>query len=80
MEEIANEIESAKKVKEQAKPLKYLEKIEKPVPRPPTPTVPVPSEEDESQELALIFLQKVSLSICVIHRKLRVGLIKQGGM
>ena len=57
------------------KPLRLLEKVEKPTPRPPTPSVPVPDEvqiinttiavytnllqEDEEQELMVILLQQV---------------------
>ncbi|XP_071094992.1 cilia- and flagella-associated protein 91-like [Haliotis cracherodii] len=44
---------------EAAKPLRFLQKIEKPVPRPPTPSVEVPSQLDEERELATIFLQQV---------------------
>ena len=32
------------RVEEPPKPLRFLQKIEKPVPRPPTPAVEVPSE------------------------------------
>ncbi|XP_014665017.1 PREDICTED: protein MAATS1-like isoform X2 [Priapulus caudatus] len=38
---------------------RYLQKIEKPVPRPPTPTVSIPCEEEEQRELAVILLQRV---------------------
>ncbi|XP_056321628.1 cilia- and flagella-associated protein 91 [Danio aesculapii] len=41
------------------KPLRFLFKREKPVPRPPTPTVEKPPEGDEERELAIIFLQKL---------------------
>ncbi|RXN18161.1 MAATS1 [Labeo rohita] len=41
------------------KPLRFLFKTEKPVPRPPTPAVEDPPEGDEERELAIIFLQKV---------------------
>ena len=44
---------------EPPKPLRFLQKIEKPIPRPPTPTVEVPPEEDENAELATIFLQQI---------------------
>ncbi|XP_052061447.1 cilia- and flagella-associated protein 91-like [Mytilus californianus] len=47
------------KGEEQPKPLRFLQKIEKPIPRPPTPSVDVPSEEEEERELATIFLQQV---------------------
>jgi len=36
--------ENRTKVPEPPKPLRFLEKIEKPVPRPPTPSVEIPSE------------------------------------
>ncbi|XP_063812931.1 cilia- and flagella-associated protein 91 [Pseudophryne corroboree] len=41
------------------KPLRFLQKIEKPIPRPATPTVQGHVEGDEERELAVIFLQKV---------------------
>ncbi|KAK3106963.1 hypothetical protein FSP39_004095 [Pinctada imbricata] len=44
---------------EEPKPLRFLQKIEKPIPRPPTPSVEVPSEQEEDKELAVIFLQQV---------------------
>ncbi|XP_076457468.1 cilia- and flagella-associated protein 91-like [Babylonia areolata] len=44
---------------EEAKPLRFLQKIEKPVPRPPTPAVQAPDEEEEEKELAIIFLQQI---------------------
>uniref|UniRef100_A0A1I8I6R3 Cilia- and flagella-associated protein 91 n=1 Tax=Macrostomum lignano TaxID=282301 RepID=A0A1I8I6R3_9PLAT len=44
---------------EAKKPLRFLQKIEKPVPRPPTPTVPEPAEEEEERELSVIFLQQL---------------------
>ncbi|XP_027018389.2 cilia- and flagella-associated protein 91-like isoform X2 [Tachysurus fulvidraco] len=49
-----------KKVKvEEKKPLRFLYRVEKPVPRPPTPEVDVPPEGHEEKELAVIFLQKL---------------------
>ncbi|XP_002131776.2 cilia- and flagella-associated protein 91-like [Ciona intestinalis] len=51
--------EAKQKGKEQLKPLRFLQKVEKPIPRPPTPTVEVPSQETEETELASILLQKV---------------------
>lgn len=48
------------KVDTPAKPLRFLTKIEKPLPRPPTPSVEIPSSEEEDRELAIIFLQQVS--------------------
>lgn len=47
------------KKEEPPKPLRFLQKIEKPIPRPPTPTVDVPAEEEENAELATIFLQQI---------------------
>jgi len=47
------------KGEEVPKPLRFLQKIEKPIPRPPTPAVDVPSEEEEERDLAVIFLQQV---------------------
>nr|XP_054760069.1 cilia- and flagella-associated protein 91-like isoform X1 [Lytechinus pictus] len=44
---------------ESPKPLKFLQKIEKPIPRPPTPSVEVPDLIEEERELAIIFLQQV---------------------
>ncbi|CAK8694852.1 unnamed protein product [Clavelina lepadiformis] len=51
--------EAKEKDKEAFKPLRFLQKVEKPIPRPPTPTVEVPSPEVEQTELAAIFIQKV---------------------
>ena len=47
------------KGKEAPKPLRFLQKIEKPIPRPPTPSVEVPDRGEEEKELAIIFLQQV---------------------
>ncbi|XP_064407633.1 cilia- and flagella-associated protein 91-like [Halichondria panicea] len=47
------------KGKESPKPLRFLERIEKPVPRPPTPIVPCPSPGSEEEELAIVLLQRV---------------------
>ncbi|CAH1796119.1 unnamed protein product [Owenia fusiformis] len=44
---------------EPPKPLRFLQKIEKPIPRPPTPAIEIPSEIEEERELATIFLQQV---------------------
>ncbi|KAK7106474.1 cilia- and flagella-associated protein 91-like isoform X2 [Littorina saxatilis] len=44
---------------EPPKPLRFLQRIPKPVPRPPTPAIQVPDEEEEEKELAVIFLQQV---------------------
>ncbi|KAL5020064.1 hypothetical protein ScPMuIL_002956 [Solemya velum] len=51
--------EARSKGEELAKPLRFLQKIEKPVPRPPTPAVEVPSQDEEERELAIIYLQQV---------------------
>lgn len=59
LEEVANVIELAKRPPDMKKPLKFLVKVEKPIPRPPTPSVEVPSQFEEEKELAIIFLQKV---------------------
>lgn len=59
LEEVANAIELAKRPPEVDRPLKFLVKVEKPIPRPPTPSVEVPSQFEEEEELAIIFLQKV---------------------
>ncbi|KAI6078914.1 Cilia- and flagella-associated protein 91 isoform X1 [Aix galericulata] len=52
-------LEKKNKVEEPKKPLRFLEKIEKPVPRPPTPILEKPSVEEEEIELAVICLQKL---------------------
>ncbi|CAM9681629.1 unnamed protein product [Bubo scandiacus] len=52
-------LEKKNKVKEPKKPLHFLEKVEKPVPRPPTPILEKPSIEEEETELAVICLQKL---------------------
>ncbi|XP_062862513.1 cilia- and flagella-associated protein 91 isoform X2 [Trichomycterus rosablanca] len=44
---------------QEGKALRFLYKVEKPVPRPPTPVVDVPHEEDEEKELAVLVLQKL---------------------
>ncbi|XP_069744579.1 cilia- and flagella-associated protein 91 isoform X2 [Narcine bancroftii] len=41
------------------KPLRFLFKIIKPVPRPPTPTIKPPMRGEEEKELAVIYLQKL---------------------
>ena len=48
LEEVANAIELAKRPPEPDKPLKFLVKVEKPIPRPPTPSVEVPSQVERS--------------------------------
>ncbi|NXI58041.1 CFA91 protein, partial [Chloroceryle aenea] len=52
-------LEKKNEVKEPKKPLRFLEKVEKPVPRPPTPGLEKPSIEEEETELAVICLQKL---------------------
>ncbi|KAM6416718.1 cilia- and flagella-associated protein 91 isoform 2-T2 [Pluvialis apricaria] len=52
-------LEKKNKVKEPKKPLRLLEKVEKPVPRPPTPILEEPSIEEEETELAVICLQQL---------------------
>ncbi|KAM9299894.1 LOW QUALITY PROTEIN: cilia- and flagella-associated protein 91 [Morus bassanus] len=52
-------LEKKNKVKEPKTPLHFLEKVEKPVPRPPTPILEKPSIEEEETELAVICLQKL---------------------
>nr|XP_009940160.1 PREDICTED: protein MAATS1 [Opisthocomus hoazin] len=52
-------LEKKNKVKEPKKPLRFLEKVQKPVPRPPTPILEKPSIEEEETELAVICLQKL---------------------
>ncbi|XP_024058199.1 cilia- and flagella-associated protein 91 [Terrapene carolina triunguis] len=52
-------LEKKNKVKEPKKPLRFLQKITKPVPRPLTPTLLRPSTKEEELELAVIFLQKL---------------------
>ena len=51
--------EKRNKDEETVKPLRFLTKIEKPIPRPPTPSVELPSSDEEEKELGVIFLQQV---------------------
>ncbi|CAF1671998.1 unnamed protein product, partial [Adineta ricciae] len=44
---------------EEPKPLRFLVKVEKPIPRPPTPGVDIPNVEDEEREKSIIYLQKL---------------------
>ncbi len=44
LEEVSRQLEDEKLPKQPPKPLRFLHKIEKPVPRPPTPSVQVPDE------------------------------------
>ncbi|XP_053561762.1 cilia- and flagella-associated protein 91 [Bombina bombina] len=60
MEQVHTTLRQRKnKVQVTEKPLRFLEKIEKPPPRPVTPKVEEPPEGDEDRELAVIFLQKL---------------------
>ncbi|XP_069802411.1 cilia- and flagella-associated protein 91 isoform X2 [Dendropsophus ebraccatus] len=52
-------VEKQSKSQQAEKPLRFLQKIEKPAPRPATPRVAEPPEGDEEKELAVIFLQKL---------------------
>lgn len=51
--------EKQEKLLAPVKPLRFLQKVERPVPRPPTPSVDIPDEREEDRELATIFLQQV---------------------
>lgn len=42
-----------------SKPLRLLERVEVPIPRPPTPTADHPDLEEEKKELAIILLQQI---------------------
>ena len=44
---------------EPPKPLRFLERVEKPVPRPPTPTVLSPPAGLEETEQAVVLLQRI---------------------
>ena len=44
---------------EPPKPLRFLERVEKPVPRPPTPTVQCPPAGLEETEQAVVLLQRI---------------------
>eukprot|EP00731_Ephydatia_muelleri_P012277 Em0006g1171a len=60
LEQVHNELLQEKNSGSRSpKPLRFLEKVEKPVPRPPTPTVDAPTAESEEVELAVILLQRV---------------------
>ncbi|XP_076858726.1 cilia- and flagella-associated protein 91 [Brachyhypopomus gauderio] len=58
-------IKDAKVLVEEEKPLRFLYKKEKPVPRPPTPVVDAPPEGEEEKELAVIYLQKLLRGRCI---------------
>ena len=51
--------EQRNRVEEPPKPLRFLTRIEKPVPRPPTPSVEIPSPEEEDRELGVVYLQQL---------------------
>ena len=57
---------------EPPKPLRLLEKVEKPIPRPPTPTIDAPSEGLEEEELSVILLQQL-LRGRAVQLKMREG-------
>ncbi|CAF0958700.1 unnamed protein product [Rotaria magnacalcarata] len=44
---------------EEPKPLRFLVKVEKPVPRPPTPGIDLPDMEQEEREKSIIYIQKL---------------------
>ena len=45
--------------KESPKPLRFLERVEKAIPRPPTPIISAPEPGSEEVELAVVLLQRV---------------------
>lgn len=45
--------------REEAKPLRFLQRIERPVPRPPTPECDTLDEAEENRQLAVIFIQQI---------------------
>jgi hypothetical protein len=51
--------ESKSKLGQPPKPLRFLQRVEKPIPRPPTPSVNIQSAQEEEKELAIIYLQQV---------------------
>lgn len=59
LSEIHQALKDEKTKGEEKKPLRFLQKIEKPIPRPTTPTVRAPPEGEEEKELAVIYLQKL---------------------
>ncbi|XP_067928775.1 cilia- and flagella-associated protein 91-like [Watersipora subatra] len=52
-------VEAKHKEEEPVKPLRFLQKIEKPIPRPATPSVSSVPEEEEDEELAITYLQQI---------------------
>ncbi|XP_009990364.1 PREDICTED: protein MAATS1-like [Tauraco erythrolophus] len=69
-------LEKKNKVKEPKKPLRFLEKIEKPVPRPPTPILEKPSIEEEETELAVVCLQKLLRGRAIQNMKVKMKVIQ----
>ena len=52
-------VEEKEKGEVEPKPLRFLQKIEKPIPRPPTPTVDIPSEVNKTTHLAMYVFNSV---------------------
>ena len=53
-------VEEKEKGEVEPKPLRFLQKIEKPIPRPPTPTVDIPSEVNKTRHLAMYVFNSVA--------------------
>ncbi|XP_009878248.1 PREDICTED: protein MAATS1 [Charadrius vociferus] len=70
-------LEKKNKVKEPKKPLRLLEQVEKPVPRPPTPILEKPSIEEEETELAVICLQQLLRGRAIQNMVFCVDLIQE---
>lgn len=64
LDEVAKAIEHSKKSAASTKPLRFLEKVEKPIPRPPTPSVHVPSQVMHCNGSMFLVLLLHSLSQC----------------
>lgn len=74
LEEVANAIELAKRPPEPEKPLKFLVKVEKPIPRPPTPSVQVPSQVKNANLLFHVSLPSVfSVMNCILDVRFHCG-------
>ncbi|KAH9509265.1 Cilia- and flagella-associated protein 91 [Bulinus truncatus] len=61
-QELAEAYEAIKAEEEkgqEARALRFLQRIERPIPRPPTPEIEILEDEEENKELAIIFLQQV---------------------
>lgn len=69
LDEVAKQLEDEKKPKSPPKPLRFLHKIEKPIPRPPTPSV------EEPNEVCCLFCFYLSFSPSSFHRFDRIALI-----